>query len=256
MTNKPVNGINMRKSVLLIALASIVMSLNLPVSAQQNNMDSLLQRLQEFGSIPGVSVERIRKTHGYVDLGLSVKWATCNVGASSPEESGTYFAWGETETKTTDYTESNYALLESVILWSGDDASGVIYTFERYNQDDKKDNLESNDDVAHAKWGGNWRMPTKDECQELIDNCTCTWDTINGVYGFRVTSNKTGYEGRSIFLPAIGKGEVVQLYSATKDNKNEELAYVIAGKRDNATSTLCIGRVSRCSAQFVRPVCP
>ena len=83
----------MRKRVLLLSLTSMVVSLCVPVSAQQNNMDSLLQRLQELGSIPGVSVERIEKNHEYVDLGLSVMWATCNVGADNPEEPGDFYAW-------------------------------------------------------------------------------------------------------------------------------------------------------------------
>ena len=118
-----------------------------------------------------------------VDLGLSVKWATCNVGASSPEEQGDYFAWGETTTKSS-YTESNYF-----------DSSYYMYTLS------KKTNISgTNKDVAYLKLGNDWRMPTATEIKELVDNCTWTKETLNGVVGVRVTASN----GNSIFLPATG----------------------------------------------------
>ena len=116
--------------------------------------------------------------HEYVDLGLSVKWATCNIGANSPEGYGDYYAWGETSSKSS-YDEDNCTTWEKQI---GDIAG-------------------TSRDVARAKWGGSWRMPTEAECEELIDNCTWTWTTRNGVSGYKVTSNKNG---NSIFLPAAG----------------------------------------------------
>ena len=117
----------------------------------------------------------------WVDLGLSVKWATCNVGANSPEEYGDYFAWGETSPKTT-YTRENCKTYEKNM---GDiDISG---------------NPEY--DAATANWGDDWRMPTKAEMQELIDNCTWTWVIQNGVKGYKVSSEENG---NSIFLPAAG----------------------------------------------------
>lgn len=137
----------------------------------------------------------------YVDLGLSVMWATCNVGADKPEEPGDYYAWGEINTKKS-YKESNYK-------WS----KGSDYKLTKYCSDkrngyngftDNKTVLDPDDDVAHVKWGGNWRIPTMDELQELKDNCTWTWDSINGMKGYRVTSNIPGYTDRSIFLPAAG----------------------------------------------------
>ena len=117
--------------------------------------------------------------HEYVDLGLSVKWATCNVGASKPEDYGNYYAWGETTTKSS-YTESNSKTYGKSM---GDIAGNSSY------------------DAARANWGGNWRMPTKAELQELIDKCTWTWTTQNGVKGYKVTSKTNG---NSIFLPAAG----------------------------------------------------
>ena len=116
--------------------------------------------------------------HGYVDLGLSVKWATCNVGANAPEEYGDYFAWGETSPKA-EYTEENS-------LTYGKDMSDISGN-PQY-------------DAATANWGGSWRMPTYDELKELKNQCTWTWTTQNGVNGYKVT----GPSGASIFLPAAG----------------------------------------------------
>ena len=131
--------------------------------------------------------------HEYVDLGLSVKWATCNVGASSPEEYGDYYAWGETETKSI-YNWSTYQ-------W-GSSSSVIKYcTNSKFGPVDDKKGLEPSDDVAQVKWGGNWRMPTRDEQDELREKCTWTWTTQDGTNGYTVTSKKNG---NSIFLPAAG----------------------------------------------------
>ena len=126
--------------------------------------------------------------YGWVDLGLSVKWATCNVGADSPEEYGDYFAWGETETKS-EYTKGNcptYGLTKSELQ-----SQGYI---------DSEGNLTAQYDAATANWGGDWRMPTYAELNELRTYCTWTWTTQNGVNGYNVE----GPNGNSIFLPAAG----------------------------------------------------
>lgn len=129
-----------------------------------------------------------------VDLGLSVKWACCNVGATKPEEYGGYYAWGETEEKN-DYTWSTYKWCR------GDfDTLTKYCTSSRYGHVDNKTVLEPEDDVAHVKWGGSWRMPTADEIKELNDKCSWTWTTRNGVNGYKVI----GPNGNSIFLPAAG----------------------------------------------------
>ncbi len=127
--------------------------------------------------------------HEYVDLGLSVKWATCNVGANKPEDYGNYYAWGETSTKKP-YDEDNcptYGLSTSQLQ-----SQGYI---------DSEGNLTSQYDAATANWGGSWRMPTDEEMQELTSyKCTWTWTTQNGVNGYKVV----GPNGNSIFLPAAG----------------------------------------------------
>ena len=142
--------------------------------------------------------------HAYVDLGLSVKWATMNVGATSPEEYGDYFAWGETEPK--DYYHW------STYKW----CNGSYNNLTKYCIDsdfgtvDNKTVLDLADDAAHINWGGAWRMPTVEEQQELLNNCTWTWTTQNGVNGYLVTSKKNG---NSFFLPAAGFRYYSELYS-------------------------------------------
>ena len=121
------------------------------------------------------NVSGIENGHEYVDLGLSVKWATCNVGATKPEAFGDYFAWGETSPKNS-YTESNYT-------YSNNPST-----------------LPLNKDAASVNMGGKWRMPTKKECQELIEKCSLEQITQNGVYGYKVI----GPNGNFIFLPAAG----------------------------------------------------
>ena len=124
-----------------------------------------------------------------VDLGLSVKWATFNVGAKSPEEYGGYYAWGET------WEKKNYDLFRSkyYIDTNGD---GIKDTWQNIGE-----NISGTEyDVAHVEWGGSWRMPTLDEIKELLDKCSWEWTTVNGVNGQKVT----GPSGNSIFLPAAG----------------------------------------------------
>lgn len=132
--------------------------------------------------------------HEYVDLGLSVKWATCNIGANSPEEYGDYFAWGETEPKE-EYNWSTYKYCNG-----SRDTMTKYCTYSSYGTVDNKETLEPEDDVAHVKWGGDWRMPTFEELHELRNNCTWTWTSRNRVEGYIVT----GPNGNSIFLPAAG----------------------------------------------------
>ncbi len=141
----------------------------------------------------------------YVDLGLSVKWASYNIGATKPEEYGDYFAWGETTTKST-YNWSTYK-------WrNGSDNSLTKYnTKSSYGTVDNKTKLDAIDDAAVVNWGGSWRMPTHAEMTELRDNCTWTWTSQNGVNGCKVTSKRNG---NSIFFPAAGYRDDSSLYNA------------------------------------------
>lgn len=140
-------------------------------------------------------------TKEYVDLGLSVKWATTNVGASSPEEYGAYFAWGEYNNKDDyDWTTYRHCYGTSSTLTKYCNKSSSGYN----GYTDSKTVLDPEDDMAHANWGGDWRTPTAAEWTELMDseNCTWTWTSRNDVYGYEVTSKKPGFTGNSIFLPA------------------------------------------------------
>ena len=127
-----------------------------------------------------------------VDLGLSVKWACCNVGATAPEEYGDYFAWGETSPKSS-YTNENY---QHWVVWYDEIWGDWNFEYATLNSDISGTQY----DAATANWGGGWRMPTEAEQKELLINCTWEWTTLNGVNGGRVT----GSNGNSIFLPAAG----------------------------------------------------
>jgi len=129
-----------------------------------------------------------------INLGLSVRWACCNVGASSPASYGGYYAWGETETKST-YDWSTYKWCR------GSDTSMTKYCKNtNYGTVDNKTILEASDDAATVNWGSPYRTPTSDELTELKDYCTWTWVTVGGIPGYKVT----GSNGNSIFLPAGG----------------------------------------------------
>lgn len=184
-----------------------------------------------------------------VDLGLSVKWASCNVGANSPEEYGGYYAWGETEEKTY-YSWSTYkwcnGSYNNLTKYCTGSSSGTV---------DNRTTLEPEDDVAHVKWGGNWRMPTRDEQEELCTKCNWAWTTMNGVKGYQVT----GPNGNSIFLPAAshrigtdvdGRGSYGSYWSATL-YENSRFAYIISFY-DGYYNSYCF--YYRYYGQVVRPV--
>lgn len=168
------------------------------------------------------------QTPPLVDLGLSVKWASYNLGATSPEEFGDYYAWGETETKSK-FNNSTYKFYKSeIVSVSGFD---IEYTgFTKYIPSseadsygfrgfyDNKSVLDPEDDVAHVKLGGKWRMPTKEEYDELKNNCQCDLATYKGVNGMKITSNKAGYTDKWIFLPMAGYGQSSSIYVGKQGN--------------------------------------
>lgn len=169
--------------------------------------------------------------HDYIDLGLSVKWATVNVGADMPEDYGDYFAWGETTTKDS-YWEDTDKYYKSETIPAHQDADGFDIPKKKINGytkyvtsskasdygydgfSDDKTTLELSDDAANVNWGGSWRMPTKNEWDELRTECTWTWTTKNGVSGYKVTSKVAGYTDKWIFLPAAGGRSISKLFNA------------------------------------------
>ena len=183
-----------------------------------------------------------------IDLGLSVKWASWNVGASKPEDYGGYYSWGETEEKDK-YDWSTYKYCEG-----SKESCHPIGTNEI--------NISGTEyDIAHVKWGDGWRMPTKDEVNELRSNCTTRWMEMNGVEGLQYV----GPNGNSIFLPAAGCyiSEKVEndmthwmwrescFWSGTNDSDYPWASFILIS--DNHNGSFC--NVSdRCRVNSVRPV--
>ena len=194
--------------------------------------------------------------HAYVDLGLSVKWATCNVGATTPEEYGDYFAWGETETKDTyNWSTYKYCNVDKYSL-----TITKYCTDSEYGTVDNKTTLELSDDAAYVNWGGSWRMPTKAEQDELRDtnNCTWIWTTQNGVNGYKVTSKKNG---NTIFLPATDirddsdpakVGGFGYYRSSSLNTYSDEGSFSL----NFDSSSVHWGGLFRYYGVSVRPVCP
>ncbi|MBQ7269665.1 MAG: leucine-rich repeat protein [Bacteroidales bacterium] len=193
-----------------------------------------------------------------VDLGLSVKWASINVGASYPWEYGDYFAWGEVEPKD-DYSWSTYK-------WCMNGSSNQLTKYCNisslgYNGfTDNKTVLDPEDDAAAVNWGGSWRMPTKAEQGELRNDCTWEWTSLNGVYGRKVTSKKSGYTDKWIFLPAAGYRDGTSLldagsygcyWSSPLDTDNSYYAYRVSFRSDNVYWYYDY----RFYGRSVRPVC-
>ena len=224
-----------------------------PMKAAAVNFVKTMEKMEVDDSEPNIPDPNPNTgNHEYVDLGLSVKWATCNVGATKPEEYGDYFAWGETQPKNT-YDWSTYK-------W----CNGSYNTLTKYNNSssygtvDNKTVLDLSDDAARANWGGSWRMPTKAEQDELREQCTWTWTTQNGVNGYKVTSKKNG---NSIFLPAAGYRSGSSLNNAGgygyywSSSLYTDSPYGAYDLYFNSDSVDWSGS-SRYYGQSVRPVCP
>ena len=197
------------------------------------------------------------------DLGLSVKWASFNLGATKPEDNGVYYAWGE--------TEPYYSRLVPSTIWKeGKEAgydwpsykwcNGSSSSITKYNTS-ALTQLEPEDDAAHVKLGDKWRIPTEDEWAELRNNCSFTWTSLNGVNGLLVTSLKPGYTNVSIFLPAAGVVGNTSLYylgesgfywtSGNNTSNKENAGY---NTFETGSSGLGYGWIDRCYGLSIRPV--
>ena len=189
------------------------------------------------------SMSSMATTHEYVDLGLpsGTLWATCNVGATSKEQYGTYYAWGETSPKSK-YSWSNYQ-----------HANGSYKTC----QDIGVNISDTQYDAAKIEWGDNWRMPTKDEINELVTQCTWTAATVNSVKGYTVK----GPSGNTIFLPfagcsydgtTYGKGSYTYYWSSevsgTATSSTVNVLYLKSGSQTKITT------IQRRTGAVIRPV--
>ena len=162
-----------------------------------SNPDYLAYPLTLASQMPEINCNQTTDCMEYVDLGLSVLWATCNVGAASPEDYGDYFAWGETQPKE-NYDWTTYKYCKGTNKTMTKYCTNSSYGYNGFT--DNKTVLDPEDDAAIVNWGGAWRMPTDAEFTELREQCQWTWTTQNGVNGYQVV----GPNGSSIFLPAVG----------------------------------------------------
>ena len=198
--------------------------------------------------------------HECVDLGLpsGTLWATCNIGANSPEDYGDYFAWGETITKS-DYSWNTYTYCNGSQTTMTKYCNNSSYGYNGFTDDLTE--LELSDDAAYMNWGNAWRMPSKTQFDELINSSytTTIWTTQNGIYGRKITSK---FNGNSIFLPVAGTRFGTQLYnkgnygdylSCTLSTSLPDYAYYIFLNSYNITYTT-EGDYHRCYGRSVRPV--
>ena len=133
-----------------------------------------------------------------LELPSGTLWATCNVGASKPSDSGLYFQWGDTQGYTVKQIGNGNGKKKFASDWS--DYKFGKPNFSKYTT--KGDTLDLEDDAAHVHMGGDWHMPTPTQCQELLDNTTRKWTTLDSVKGMTFTSKKD--TSKSIFIPAAG----------------------------------------------------
>lgn len=160
--------------------------------------------------------------HNYVDLGLSVKWATMNIGARKPGDFGDYFAWGATEPQDvydwahTPYQTQNDATNYSSVRFTKYSGTGTYRDENASDEDALKTVLDPEDDAAHVNWGSAWRMPTKEEFDELVSNCTWQWTEMYGEKGYKVRSRKNS---NYIFLPAAGYASKDNIYTTVDEGR-------------------------------------
>lgn len=170
---------NIRKVTMLLFIAATMFSFS-SCNKDNNNENS------NNNDTNGTNVSGTIGGHDYVDMGLSVKWANCNLGTSNPLDLGNQYAWGETYVKG-EYSWQNYMCGVDQCGTSSD----PIYVAGL------RDISGTQFDVAKTTWGNGWRMPTEEHFRTLVDNCTWTFGQKDGVYGYTVTATN----GNSIFLP-------------------------------------------------------
>ena len=221
---------------------------------KKSNPDYLAYPLNLASQVPEIQCNQSIDCMEAVDLGLSVLWATCNVGASTPEDYGDYFAWGETTPKE-QYDWSTYKYSKGAGRTNIKYCTNSIYGYNGFT--DNKIVLDLEDDAATVNWGGNWRMPTYVEFNELVERCTWSWITQNGVEGYKVI----GPNGNSIFLPFAGfyfcsdlswVGRWGRYWSSTLDINYPDTACDV---NFFESSFGWMGQ-TRVFGQSVRPVCP
>lgn len=243
------------------AINDLVAEVNSGNTSAAAALAQIIQKLEELkGSIGGGGTTP--SPVEYVDLGLpsGLKWAKCNLGASKPSEPGDHYAWGETDPKA-EYTWATYKWMQAgqseakyitKYTIADGETGGIWYDSSGAFIGDNKTALVAADDAATAKLGSPWRMPTIDEFQELIDKCTWTWTTQDGVNGYQVD----GPNGNAIFLPAgylvIGSYRAGYYWSSSLSTTESDCAYSL----DLNSDRYFIARTYRYFGCTVRPVRP
>ena len=250
-TNKAVTWSSSNTSVAIVSTSGVVTAKSVGSATITCTTEDSAKKATCAVTVTGATTGT-ENGHEWVDLGLpsGIKWAKTNVGSSSSYYAGEYYAWGETSVKNT-YEESNYKWLKYV--------SPNVYSLTKYctnssyGTKDGKTTLESSDDIASREWGGKWRMPTKENFEELLSYCTWSLQT-SGTKGYKVTSK---VNGNSIFLPVCGSWSSSLVYdtslgnywtSSTPGNKN---AYMF---EFNLYTTRKINTCYRTYGLNVRPV--
>lgn len=246
--NRENKGIMIRKSILLILAILVGMPIFGEVHAALMNEDD---------SSKNGCQGNFENGHEYADLGLpsGLKWALCNIGAERAEDYGDYYAWGEVSPKNV-YARTTYKYANGSGNALTTYCNEASYGENGYTDD--KTILESGDDAAAASWGGKWRMPTAREFEELVNNCSWTWTTQNGVNGYRVASKTNEH---CIFLPAAGYRGGAYIANAGSDGyywssslyedypRSARLLYFYPNYKD-------LYHYGRYFGFSIRPVCP
>ncbi len=188
----------MKKSYLILSVALVSFAAILVSGCEKEDPDAISMDIVNKGIqvVEGAD----GKQYEVVDLGLTSGnlWAVCNIGASSPEQAGSFYAWGELEPKQS-YEWSNYT-------WNDGNAVATESSITKYSSTDGLINLQKSDDMPNVKLGDGWFIPSESDFKELLTtrNCTVKWCKLNGVGGYLFTSVRKGYEGNSLFLPLSG----------------------------------------------------
>lgn len=203
--------------------------------------------------------------HEALDLGTDLLWATTNLGASAPQDYGKYYSWGEVEEKK-EYRWGNYKWSDGFEPSTTAEYADLRITkycmFKVYGDKDDKKVLEPEDDAATNAWGNGWRMPTKQEVDALLKNCEWEWNRVEGLYGYKISSKKTG---KSIFLPAAGMIAVDGPHNSTLfcnywtsslfDQNEQYYAYSFVYTADGKEGTEYISNTYRYLGMTIRAVC-
>ena len=180
--------------------------------------------------------------------------ATKNLGAKRPENTGDFFAWGETEPKQTYYDWENYKFCKEVYEGDRDYSKFSKYvTDSKWGEIDGKKRLDLEDDAAHAFMGGDWRMPTPEEFLELVDNCTFENVTLNG----KTVMKATGPNGNYIYFPHTGSTRIIdEIYCWTTDMSPDANQHAICYSIQSFFGEAYKTWEDRCIGLTIRAVCP